>query len=136
MRGEYWRDHLVRSAERTVAQRWLGQLRERLRSQLADWQAVRRERQTVHRLLNAARHNGDVQRIATLTPLAERTAEDEAAARRRYQVVAKAVLTETHRVCETIIEVNQQHLAQMSELQASMNTVIDQTLGLSPDDLS
>ncbi|MBO2454402.1 hypothetical protein J4573_45455 [Actinomadura barringtoniae] len=128
IRAESWRDHALRSAERSVADQWLRHLRERLRAGFTEWADARRERDIVRRLLAEAENVDDQIRVATLRPMVERVTTAEASAYQHYRAVADAVITETCRVNEAVIEMNRDHLAQLGEAQAAMHSAIDKAL--------
>jgi hypothetical protein len=124
VRSELWRDHAVRMAERAVADQWLGHLRDRMLAGFEEWQAVRRERQKARHLLKHAEAAGDDQRAAALRSWAEQATTAEWNARQHYRVIADAIITETTRVREAMIEMNQQHLAQLEDGRSSIDAAL------------
>jgi len=136
IRAESWRDHAVRSAERSVADQWLRHLRDRLRAGFAEWADARRERDMVRRMLAEAEDGGDEIRVATLRPMVQRVTAAESVAHQHYRAVADAVITEACRVNKAVIEMNREHLAQLGEARSSLNTAIDKALDVhgSPED--
>ncbi|MFG1998154.1 hypothetical protein ACGFNU_03275 [Spirillospora sp. NPDC048911] len=123
VRSELWRDHVVRSAEREVAEQWLRHLRSRLRFAFAEWQSLRSEREVFQHEMDQARETGDLRRVAMLKPLAEKARVADYDARRRYRLVADSVITEMCRVREVIISMNLNYLAQIRDLRMAIDTV-------------
>ncbi|MFD0688751.1 hypothetical protein [Actinomadura fibrosa] len=134
VRGERWRDHALRSAERAVADQWLGHLRDRLRTGFTGWQEVRKERDLARRLLGEAEAEGDDARTASLLPWVRRATDAEWAERRHYREIADAVVAEACRVRAAIVEMNREHLAEMEEARTALERAVDRALNLPTDE--